>query len=52
MEIQELYTKNKLKNIENSCFTLSLTIQGWGYFFDQESFGDYEFLLFSVFQHF
>ena len=47
MEIQEIYTKNKnkLKNIENSCFTLSLTIQGWGYFFDQESFGDYEFLL-------
>ena len=48
MEIQELYTKNKLKNIkniENSCFTLSLTIQGWGYFFDQENFGDYEFLL-------
>ena len=48
MEIQEIYTKkklkNKLKDIENSCFTLSLTIQGWGYFFDQESFGDYEFL--------
>ena len=45
MEIQEIYTKNKLKNIENSRFTLSLTIQGWGYFFDEESFGDYEFLL-------
>ena len=59
MEIQELYNKNKLKTIENSCFTLSLIIQGWGYFFDQESFGDYEFLLggiwarnFSVLQHF
>ena len=30
-----------IKNIENSCFILSLTIQGWIYFFDQESFGDY-----------